>query len=168
MNKQFYIVLTFSFIFLIACKKSNKGSKTYSSERYYEEYDDGTYCAEIDYYNPNTGTQSTYTLPIEVEDEELVKINFSNGGWLDESHFIAPDISDGTASFEDDEGREFEVEILNEGDCRYTSYVEDEIEEEDNEDEVCPRCGNYKYSYDDYCDDCLLERQENEDDFYDY
>lgn len=73
---------------------------------------DGTYEAEVRYYNPSTGTHSTYTLEVEVEDEKLVKIYWNNGGWLDDSHFTPPDISDGTASFESDKGYEYEVELI--------------------------------------------------------
>ena len=76
------------------------------------EYSDGTYRAEIDYYNSETGTSSTYTLDIEVENGELTTIHWPNDGWLDESHFSPPDISDGTASFESDSGYEYEVRIL--------------------------------------------------------
>ena len=43
---------------------------------------DGDYCAEIDYYYSKTGTESTYTLKVEIEDNELVKIYWPNGdGW---------------------------------------------------------------------------------------
>jgi hypothetical protein len=118
MNKTITIIVIL--IICLGCKPSNKTSNSYSNESYYEgeyiAYGDGTYCAEIEYYNPKTSAHSSYTLPIEVEDEELIKINFSNGGWLDESHFIAPDISYGIASFVDDKGREFEVEILKSSD----------------------------------------------------
>ena len=34
-------------------------------------YADGEYCASIDYYNPNTGTSSTYDLTVEVQDNDL-------------------------------------------------------------------------------------------------
>ena len=76
-----------------------------------DELEDGTYPANIDYYNPNTGQSSTYTLDVKVRNGRLVEIEWENGGWLDESHFTAPDITDGTASFTDDEGREFTVTI---------------------------------------------------------
>ena len=76
-----------------------------------DELEDGTYPANIDYYNPNTGQSSTYTLDVKVRNGRLVEIEWENGGWLDESHFTAPDISDGTASFTDDEGREFTVSL---------------------------------------------------------
>lgn len=76
----------------------------------------GKHCAEVEYYNPKTGKHSEYTLKVQVENEVLTKIYWENGGWLDESHFKAPNISDGTATFTDDRGRKFEVELLND-DC---------------------------------------------------
>lgn len=77
----------------------------------YNDIEDGVHSAEVRIYNPNTGHTGTYTLDVEVENGELVKIYWDNGGWLDESHFTATDISNGTASFTDDEGREYEVTI---------------------------------------------------------
>jgi hypothetical protein len=44
-------------------------------------------------------------------------IHFPNGGWLDDSHFDPPDISEGSASFTSDRGYEYDVQILREGDC---------------------------------------------------
>jgi hypothetical protein len=38
------------------------------------KYEDGTYCADVTYHNPNTGTTNTYTLNFEVEDNNLTKI----------------------------------------------------------------------------------------------
>ncbi len=81
----------------------------------HNNFSDGEYCAEIQYYNRNTGKHSTYTLPVEVENGKLVKIRWKNGGWLDESHFTAPDISDGTASFTSDKGYKYEVELKEKG-----------------------------------------------------
>lgn len=78
-----------------------------------ETYDDGIYCAEIHYYNPETGTNSQYFLSVSVKDGKLSKIHWPNGGWLDDSHFKAPKIWDGTASFTTDRDYEYEVEILN-------------------------------------------------------
>lgn len=78
---------------------------------------DGIYCAEVEYYNPNTETESTYTLPVEVEDDRLFKINFPNGGWLDDSHFEPEYIEDGKAEFTSDEGNEYKVKLLYYGDC---------------------------------------------------
>ncbi|MHA3047148.1 hypothetical protein JSO59_007255 [Riemerella anatipestifer] len=84
-------------------------SETVSSDE--DGLEDGTYPANIDCYNPNTGHSSTYTLDVKVRNGRLVEIEWENGGWLDESHFTAPDITDGTASFTDDEGREFTVTL---------------------------------------------------------
>ena len=79
--------------------------------------EDGIYCAEVEYYNPKTGTESTYTLPVEVEDEQLIKINFPNGGWLDESHFEREYIDEGKVEFTSDEGKKYKVELLYDGKC---------------------------------------------------
>ena len=82
------------------------------------DYPDGEYCATVDYYNPNTGTSSVYTLRVEVASQELVTIFWPNGGWLDESHFDPPDISTGEAWFTSDQGYEYEVQIIgDESDC---------------------------------------------------
>lgn len=48
---------------------------------------DGKYNAIVTYYNPNTGTHSTYTLPVYVRDNRLMRIDFPKGGWLDTSNF---------------------------------------------------------------------------------
>lgn len=103
-----------------------------SESGYYSEedgYEDGTYCAEIDYYYSETGTNSTYTLEVEIENNELTVIHWPNGGWLDDSHFLTPDISDGEASFTSDRGVDYTVRIIGkEGDCSLDTYVTDEDE----------------------------------------
>lgn len=83
-------------------------------------FEDGRYCAEVKYYNPHSGKKSTYTLPIEVEDNKLVKIEFTNGGWLDDSHFTPPSPNDDEFfKFTDDRGYEYEVAILkDEDECK--------------------------------------------------
>jgi len=48
-------------------------------------YYDGTCCADVEYYNSNTGTNNTFTLEVEVENNELITIYWSNGGWIDEN-----------------------------------------------------------------------------------
>ena len=79
-------------------------------------YSDGEYNAEINYYNPKTGSKSTYILKVEIEDNKLVKIYWSNGGWLDDSHFIPPDISSGVARFTSDREYRYNVKILSKND----------------------------------------------------
>jgi hypothetical protein len=163
MNKILILLLIFS---LVGCKNKSRNyneNSSYSSS--YDEsedgYSDGTYCAEIEYYYSKTGTRSTYTLEVEIEDNELTVIHWPNGGWLDDSHFYPPDISDGYAEFESDRGVEYTVEITGEeGDCYLSNSAPSENSfVDDEEDQICPRCGDSKYSYDDYCDSCTDEEE---------
>jgi hypothetical protein len=127
----------------IQCKKSDNDYEEEEQEESYSDengYSDGTYCAEIDYYYSETGTSSTYTLLVEIENNELTVIHWPNGGWLDDSHFTPPDISSGEASFSSDRGVDYTVKIIgNEGDCSTSSYVTDEDDliqqKEDDENE---------------------------------
>lgn len=80
--------------------------------------ENGTYCADIDYYNPRTTTQSSYRLTVGVSDGKLVRINFPNGGHIDESDFNPPDISSKSASFKSYENRQYKVKLVKRGnDC---------------------------------------------------
>jgi hypothetical protein len=77
-----------------------------------EGFEDGAYCADVTYYNPNTGTENTYTLEVEVYNNEVTQINWNNGGWLDEDHFSAPVLDEnGSCSFTSDKGYDYTVEI---------------------------------------------------------
>lgn len=80
-------------------------------------YKDGTWCADVEYYNPNTGTRHTYTLNVEVANGELTEIEWPNGGWLDESHFTAEDITSGECSFDSDKGNTYTVTLEYKGGC---------------------------------------------------
>jgi hypothetical protein len=85
-------------------------------------YANGTYCAQVDYHYSASGTSSTYTLLVDVDDNHLVKIHWPNGGWLDETHYSGPDIEDGDASFTSDKGVEYTVRIQGEeGSCSLDS-----------------------------------------------
>ena len=44
------------------------------------DYPDGTYCAEVEYYNPNTGTRNTYNLDVEVGYRYTVSLTSYGGG----------------------------------------------------------------------------------------
>ncbi len=95
------------------------------------EYKDEMYCATVEYYNPNTGTSSSYTLNIEVENDNLVTIYWPNGGWLDESHFISEDISSGSCSFTSDRGYEYNVIILGQN-CQFTdNSISEDFKDDD-------------------------------------
>ena len=48
-----------------------------------EGYPNGIYDAIIQIYNPNTKHNATYTLEVEIENEELIKIYWNMGaGWM--------------------------------------------------------------------------------------
>lgn len=105
------ILIPFLFVcsFLYCCNnKSNRSSGTSDDTK----YEDGTYCADVTYYNPNTGTRRTYNLNVEADNGELTKIYWTNGGWLDNSHFKPPEISDeGYSSFTSDKGYQYSIQI---------------------------------------------------------
>jgi hypothetical protein len=105
------------------------------------------YCATVGYYNPNTGTSTTNYLTAMVENGQLVKILFPNGGWLDDSHFTPPDIdSDGTCSFITDRGYRMSVTLSSEGPCQYSSGGSGSSDDEDEDEEANleEKYGRYK------------------------
>lgn len=92
----------------------HNNSNAFDNNTYYEDQsiEDGDHEAEVEYFNPNTGTRSTYTLTVEIENGEVVKIYWPNGGWLDESHFSATELDEkGNASFTSDRGYEYNITV---------------------------------------------------------
>jgi hypothetical protein len=76
-------------------------------------YDDGTYSANVDYYNDETGFNNTYTLDVDVENCEVIQINFPNGGWLDSDHISPAELDDyGRCTIYGEEGKVYEVEVV--------------------------------------------------------
>jgi hypothetical protein len=76
------------------------------------KYEDGTHSATVEYTNTQTGYSQTYTLDVEVENCEVVQINFPRGGWLDSDHISPEQIdSDGSCTIEGEEGKTYEVQI---------------------------------------------------------
>ena len=139
MTTRFYILICISLLLFSCGNKTDKHSNESSTETYStnnthhdndessevenesssEKYPDGTYCAEVQYRNPHTGTHSTYTLTVEVENNEVTQINFPTGGWMDQDHFNGADLDDdGNTSFTSDKGYDYEIQITgSEGDC---------------------------------------------------
>jgi hypothetical protein len=75
-------------------------------------FDDDTYSATVHYNNSETGYSATYTLDVEVEDCQIVQINFPNDGYLDEDHISYADIeSDGSALVYGEDGKTYEIEL---------------------------------------------------------
>lgn len=150
-----YIITILSIALLFACKSkttsdesagavtsselstySSSSSETSTSEAE-EKYEDGTYCADVEYYNPNTGTRNTYELSVEVEDGEVTVINWPNGGWLDDSHFTPEELDEnGEASFVSDKGYYYDVTITSSSPCRYSSARLQTIETDMEENEM--------------------------------
>jgi len=127
-------------------------------------FEDGSYCADVSYYNPNTGTSNTYTLEVEVENNEVVQINWGNGGWMDEDHFYPEDLDDsGYCSFSSDKGYDYTVQITGQ-DCGGTdeSSIESDMQE-DEEAVICSRCGGQKDDYDTYCQSCTSRIEDEEE-----
>lgn len=150
--KKIYYLLFLLFIFQSCSGGNSENSEEYVSE---DGYEDGTYCAEVEYYNPNTGTNNTYTLEVEVESNEVTTIYWGNGGWMDEDHFYPEELdSDGTCSFTSDKGYDYTVTIIGQ-DCGSTdeSSFESDVQE-DEESVTCPNCGGEMADYEDYCSSC--------------
>jgi hypothetical protein len=160
--KPFLLLLTI--LSLHSCKQSNSNyeSDDEISSFYNDDdgYSDNTYCAKVEYYNSNTGTRSTYTLNVEVENNDVTVIHFPNGGWLDDDHFYPEALdSNGYCSFTSDKGYEYTVQITGSA-CSFTdeSKMRDNVEE-DKEAITCPECGDDKSEYDDYCDSCKHKKE---------
>jgi uncharacterized membrane protein len=94
-------------------EESNEDNDVYSSNSGCK-FEDGTYSATVNYYNPETGYSQTYTLDVEVEDCEVVQINFNNGGWLDSDHITPSELDeDGTCTVYGEDGKTYEIQIDN-------------------------------------------------------
>lgn len=125
MNK--FSILLISLSLFISCLESNDSDTSDDPMALYNEqvsyvdeeiYADGDYCAEVSYYNSNTGTQSSYTLTIEVSNNEVVKINFPNGGYFDDEITNGILDSSGEATFTSNKGYDYTVQITGDaGDC---------------------------------------------------
>lgn len=72
----------------------------------------GRYCADVEYYNPNTGKSSEYTLTLSVENNQLVKLDFPQGYLADEDLPTTIFSSDGHTSFTLDKGYKYSIHII--------------------------------------------------------
>jgi len=76
-----------------------------------KQHYNGEYCAEVDYYNPNTGNRSNYILFVEAKKGDLVKVKFPNG-WIDTNNFERTSInSSGNATLITNKGYQYKVKI---------------------------------------------------------
>ena len=122
---KYNIIFIFILIF-ISCKSDSDYNDSIDeniSEEIVNNYPDGVYCAEVEYYNPNTGTNSAYTLTVEIEDNQLIKINFPNGGWLDDDYYDAEIDENGYTSFTSTKGYDYTIQIIGEEDGCFTDVA---------------------------------------------
>ena len=128
--KNLLLILLWS-VALVSCGGSNDSEHKYAIEGQSEKgFEDGTYCADVTYYNPNTQTKSDYILKVEVVENKVVKINFGNGGWLD-SDYITPKTldADGRCTLTTDRDYEYSVKITGKN-CNVSSSFVPDVEYE--------------------------------------
>ncbi len=136
MNRNLILFAITSILSLYSCseKKENKEdnstiSNNYNEQRYQSneeeiedtenpnddsgcKYQNGSYDATVDYNNPETGYSATYTLEVEVQDCQIVQINFPNDGYLDEDHITFADIDEnGEAYVYGEGGKTYQIQI---------------------------------------------------------
>jgi hypothetical protein len=124
------ITLFSLFLLLLSCKNnsedipaesfySNQNDSVVEDEEETNEeelavngYSDDTYCAEVEYYNPNTGTRSNYTLTVEVYNNEVTEINFPQG-WLDGDQFSSEELDkNGECDIRTYRGYQYSIKII--------------------------------------------------------
>lgn len=139
-SNKVYLVLIF--ILIISCNSKNNintvDNNSYSTEQNNDDsvinetdeynaedsdsedsdsvckFEDGTYSATVDYKNSETGYSATYNLDVEVQDCQVVQINFPNDGYLDDDHISSADIDeDGSANVTGEDGKTYEIQIDN-------------------------------------------------------
>ena len=146
--KKLYILLAVSIFGLTNCSSNSSEesgsvaitdapSSNYStSEQQTEASSSYSSSDAVHYSNPNTGTQSDYTLDVEYDGNgDVERINFSNGGWLDDSHITDQTHNgDGTITITTDKGYEYTVDESSDSSSA-SSDEADEADEADSPDE---------------------------------
>jgi hypothetical protein len=121
-NARHFLLLFFSFIFMYSCEPADKTtspdnkpshSVPISDESAADSPLNGSYCADVTYLNPNTGTSSNYSLLVDVRDNRVICLHWPQGGVLDLDHFGPAQIfSDSTSKISSFEGKEYRVKIV--------------------------------------------------------
>lgn len=76
------------------------------------DFENGIHAATADYFNPKTGHIAKYELEVRVKDCKVIRIDFPNGGWLDEGHIPqAPINKTKEAVLIDDKGRQWKIHL---------------------------------------------------------
>ncbi len=153
----FYILCSL-LIFTSCCGGKGGDKKANEESDYYSEtqgYKSGSYCADVKYYNPNTGATKKYSLEIEVENDWIVKIKFGNANYLDRDDFRIVQLDRfGDCSLDCYNGCRFDIAITGRS-CVSSDATEFQMDLDRDEKRItCSKCGNEKSAYDDYCSDC--------------
>ena len=113
-------IVCFLLLSFVSCSNNNQDAADVDESVLENDgYKDGLYCAEVKYYNPNTGKRTTYQLNVEVEQSKLVVMHWPNGGRLDDTHFNPERIRDGRCRFTSDKGYEYSVKLFTFGGCDF-------------------------------------------------
>jgi hypothetical protein len=120
-SRNLLLIFLVSSIF-ISCDPDNKttspdGKSSHSAvnsdERTASKPLNGSYCAAVAYSNPNTGTNSSYSLLVDVRDNQVICLHWPQGGVLDLDHFSPAQIfPDSTSKINSFEGKEYRVKIV--------------------------------------------------------
>lgn len=126
-NAIIFFILTVVVCIFFSCsfKSNNDQKEEISNSSFYDDkedesnehisgckFEDGTYSAIVDYHNPETGFSATYTLDVDVQDCQVIQINFPNSGYLDEDHISISDIDEyGNAMVDGEGGKTYEIHI---------------------------------------------------------
>jgi len=95
----------------VSNEENEEESDDYNSESNCK-FEDGTYSALVNYYNPETGYTQAYTLYVDVIYCEVIQINFPEGGWLDSDHITATELEeDGTCIIYGEGGKIYQIEL---------------------------------------------------------
>jgi len=121
------LLLYVSFVlFTGGCSQVSPKNVDVDEETGHKGYQNGTHCADVEYFNPNTGTRNKYILQVEVSDNKVVKILFGNGGWLDDSHMTPPKLDeDGKCRITSDKGYIYDIQLTGKT-CFFTHTIEPE------------------------------------------
>ena len=123
----FILLLTFA----NGCKYINPDSPTIvmnaseksASDKARRVYENGSYCAIIKYYNPDTKTNSACNLLVEVENNELVQIYSCDCNWKNKSQLVATKLDEtGSATFESNKSNEFTITIHDKNSLRSKKF----------------------------------------------
>ncbi len=124
------ILSFFLFLFVYSCNNQK------NTEDVPENFPlNGTFCADIIYFNPKTNFRNNYTLNVLIENNYLKKIIFNNGGYLDESHFTSNTLNNNYIKITTDRGVDFEITLNNNSNCTISNtspFDEDVVNENYN------------------------------------